>query len=333
MPQFADLNSAPNGLGSGLLACMDAPDPVGAFRAMAPLPKLVQELFDREVIRVGLDRLSIVSTLMEYGLTMNLPNWLGVMNLYWESRGRTGRAQTTMVPKARGERQMPKMSPHNLPVPCTWDDFSLNIRTLMMAQRNSIPLETDMVGDATRNVNETIEDTFINGGVTVDGVTTPGLLGSTFIENFVDNQGWGDAAHSGEDIVTDIQSLVAAAETNRRFGPYALFIPTAYNLKINLTDYKALSSDTIYTRLTSMTFGGSPLIIRVADQLPADTVILVQLTKDIVDVVVGQQPTVISWSDGPGFERYFIVLACIIPRVKQDYNEKMGIIIGTPTGV
>lgn len=333
MPQFATLDGAPNGLGSGLYACMDAPDPIGAFRALAPLPKLAQELFDREVVTVGLDRLAIVRTLIEAGLTFPVPNWLGVMNIYWESSSRTGRAQTTMVPKARGERQMPKLTPHNIPLPCTWDDFSLNVRVLMAAQRLGTPLETGMVGDATRNVNETIEDSFINGGVTVDGVTTPGLLSSPHITNFTDNQSWSHADHSGEDIVKDIELLVAKAEANRRFGPYVLFIPTAYNLKINLEDYKAFSSDTIYTRLTSMTFGQGNLRIVVADQLPADTVILVQLTKDIVDVVIGQQPTVISWSDGPGFERYFIVLACIVPRVKQDSNEKMGIILGTPTGV
>lgn len=333
MPQFADLNSAPNGLGAGLLSCLDAPDPIGMFRTLSPLPKLAQELFDRKVVTVGLDRLAVVRTIIEAGLTVNLPNWLGIMSIYWESRGRSGRAQTTMVPKARGERQMPNLSPHNLPIPCTWDDFSLNIRVLAAAQRTGAPLETGMVADATRNVNETIEDTFINGGVTVEGMTTPGLLGSPFLSPFTDTQSWSSVDHSGEDIVKDIELLVAKAEANRRFGPYVLFIPTAYNLKINLEDYKAFSSDTIYTRLSTMTFGQGNLKIVVADQLPADTVVLVQLTDEIVDVIIGQQPTVISWSDGPGFERFFIVLACIVPRIKQDFNEKMGIIIGTPSGV
>lgn len=306
---------------------------VNAFRAAAPLPRNTQELIDKAVVRVGMDRLTIVADLLAEGLIYDLPNWLSVLMLYHERSGRAGHAQRTMIPKARGERQVEDRLGIYLPVYATWDDFSFNIREILASERVGAPLETSHVEGATRNVNEAIEDQCINGaGFNVDGNSAPGLLTSPLnTVAYTGNEAWDAVGHTGEEILADVMSMIDAAQADRYFGPYNLYIPTTYGTKLFGTDFKANSSDTIQSRLEQINVGGRPLRIRVADMLPANRTALVQMTSNVIDVVVGQTPTEISWEDGPGLERFFMVLACMIVRVKYDYSNKSGIVIGNTT--
>ena len=115
------------------------------MRAASPLPRDAQMLIDQAVIRTGLDRLSIVQDLLAEGLTYPLPNPLSVTEIYWESISKTGGAFRTMSPEARGEYQLPARTPYRIPVYLTMDDFSLNIRTLLMSRRVGAPLDTTRV--------------------------------------------------------------------------------------------------------------------------------------------------------------------------------------------
>lgn len=300
------------------------------FRALSPLPKNAQEMIDNAIVRVGRHRLTIVSDLIDAGLTFPLTNWLGVPILTSHRAGEAGHAQVTMVPKARGERQITDLAPFSVPIPCTWDDFSLDIRTSAVADRSGYPIDTDQVEQATRNVNEAVEDAAINGGPQVDNTQAVGLLATTNTQAYVDNQAWTHADHSGEDILQDIQNMVSVAQDDKFYGPYNLYVPGNYWLKLG-NDFKSNSDKSVLTRLRELEYGGRPINIRPADKLPANRTLLIQMTSDVVDVVVGQTPATINWEDGPGFEEYFIVLACIVTRVKSNSEGNYGIVAGNTT--
>lgn len=326
---IANPTTGPKGLGSGLLKCGS----VGAFRAASPLPKDAQELFDKAVVTVGRDRLVIVEDLLAEGLTYNLPNWLAVPTIYYERVGRAGHAQRTMVPKARGERQVQDRAGTTLPIYATWDDFSFGIRELLAAERVGSPLDTAMVEEATRNVNEAVEDQAINGaGFSVNGNSIPGLLTApnANTQAYVGNEAWDNSGHTGEEILTDVLNMIDGLQADGYYGPYNLYVPTTYGSKLN-QDYKSATSGTIRERLEVLEAGGRPIRIRVADQLPANRTALVQMTSNVLDVIVGQTPTNVSWEDGPGWERFFVVLACLIVRFKTDYDGGSGIILGNTT--
>lgn len=329
-----------NKVGSSLMSALarynrqtngDTREALKLFRANSPLPKNSQEVIDDAVIRVGRQRLTIVDDLINAGLTKPLTNWLGVPLLTSHRVGEAGYAQVTMVPKARGERQLPERTPYTVPIPCTWDDFSYDIRTQAAAERTGTPLETDQVEQSTRNVNESIEDQAINGGPQVDGNRAIGLLESTSTQAFVDNESWTAAGHSGDDIFRDVQNMVGIAVDKRFPGPYNLYVNSTYGLKLG-EDFKANGDRSILERLTATPYGSRSLNIRIADMLPADTVLLIQMTSDVVDVIVGQTPTPVSWSDGPGWEEFFVVLACIVPRVKSNSNGDFGVVVGSLNG-
>jgi hypothetical protein len=58
-------------------------------------------------------------------------------------------------------------------------------------------------------------------------------------------------------------------------------------------------------------------------------VILLQMTSDVVDMVVGQPPTVIPWTSLDGFTIHNLIMAIMIPRVKSDYEGNSGVCVGT----
>lgn len=317
---------APRGLASGLLRYGSIP----AFRAASPLPKNTQEVIDNAVVKVGRQRLVIADDMISSGLTYSLPNWLSVPTLTSHKLAEAGHAQRSMVPAPRGERQVQQWTTYTLPVYCTWDDFSFGIRELMAAERVGSPLDTTHVEQATRNVNDAIEDAIINGAVQVDGLTTPGMLATTNTKQYVDSEAWTAANHSGEDILADVLGMIDVAIADKYYGPYNLYVPTTYGSKLN-QDFKSATSGTIMERLLSVNAGGRNIVIKTADKLPTDKTLLVQMTSDVLDVIVGQSPAAISWEDGPGMTRNFVVMACIVPRIKSNSDGNFGIVKGYST--
>lgn len=316
----------PNTL-SGNLVDLIARDPasaVGELRALSPLPVDAQRMIDTAVTQVGMERLTIVQDLINAGLVFNLPGWLGVPTIYNERVGRGGHARRTFVPESRGERFMLDRDGVTLPVYCTWADFSFDIRTLATAQRVGTPLDTSHVSAATRAVNEAIEDQAINGlPFTIDGNGADGLLTNP-VNSFayVDGEAWTASGHSGEDILADILGMIEDAQDDFYYGPYTLYIPKAYYMKL-LLDYKSATSGSIWERIQM-----PGLTIKVADMLPANKTVLIQMTNNVIDVVLGQNPTTLSWEDAPGLHRSWMVLACAIVRIKQDYDGRAGIVVG-----
>lgn len=306
---------------------------IPALRALSPLSEDAQRVVDQAVIRVGLDRLTIFADILAAGLTFPITDPLSVTEVQWEYVTETGGAQRTMLPQARGEYELPDRTFTRIPVYLTTDDFSLNIRTLRMSERIGQPLDTTLVEQATRRVNEALEDALINGaGVQVGGYSTPGLLdapNANYIA-YTGGESWAVAGHTGEEIYADVESMISAAIAAKRYGPYTLYVPTNYGTKLN-QDYKSATSGTILQRLQEINVGGQNLVVKSADMLPADKTILLQLTSDVVDIIDGQRPTTIPWTSIDGFTLYWMVMAIMVPRVKTDGNATSGIVIGDLT--
>lgn len=319
---LASVNGKFHGLASTLMRC----NSIAEMRHLAPLPKDAQELIDRAVVQVGLERLVVAADVMAEIQTFDLPDPLSVMEVFWEREAKIGHAQRVMQPVARGERQMPDRKPTRIPIYATTDDFSFNARVLRASQRVGQPIDTSTVQQATRRVNESIEDAIINGaGLTVDGNEAPGLLNAPGRSSEVISD-WSTA--TGAVILSETLAMIDAAQANNFFGPYNLYVGTTIGNHLN-EDFKLEVEGTIRRRLELIEVGGRNLRVRVADRIPANTAVLLQMTSDVIDVIDGQLPTAVSWEDGPGWERFFVVLAFVVPRVKRDYEDKAGIVVGT----
>jgi uncharacterized linocin/CFP29 family protein len=297
---------------------------VESMRALSPFEENAQRIIDQAVVSVGVNRLVIAADLFRLGLTFPLANPLSVMEVQWEKISKTGGAQRTMTPSARGERQLPKRTPQRVPVYLTTDDFSIDIRSFQMSQRIGTPIDTTLVEQATRRVNEAIEDSVINGGVTVDGYSTPGILTAPNVNVKTMTANWNTA--TGDQIFGDVESWIGTLQGDNKFGPYGLYTGTTIGNALD-KDFKANGQLTIRQRLLMIE---NLVSIKTADQLPVNTVVLLQLSKDVIDMIDGQAPTVIPWTSVDGFTLFWMVMAIQVPRVRDDYDGNSGIVIATP---
>lgn len=318
------------------------------FRAAAPLPDRAQVVIDNAVVQVGMQRLTFVADILAAGLTYNLTDPLSVTQIEWNSINKVANAQRSMTPSARTENFMPGLLANRLPVYLTMSGFELDIRTLRMSQRLGLPLDTAGIQSSTRAVNEYIEDAAINGAQTLDGqdmkvagYSSPGLLNAPNAE--MDNltaAAWSNAP-VGATIFSQVQAGIAKLRDNKKFGPYRMYTSTSVAAALD-ADYSTTKGDnTIRQRLLRIGAEDSNVgvlqAIRSADMMPDGTgathvgakVAIVQMTNDVIDMVVGQQPTVIPWTSADGFTFHNLVMAIMIPRVRSDYNGDSGIWIGT----
>lgn len=315
---------------------------VPALRALSPLSDKAQVLVDRAVVEVGLERLTFAADLMAAGLTYPLADPLSVTQLEWEVINKVGAATRTMAPATRLENQLQNRIVKRVPIYCTMDDFSIGIRTLRASQRTGTPIDTSLVQQATRRVNEAIEDAAINGATTLDGqdlydagFTAPGLINAPNANTFSLSVDWTAPAaadfSTGPKMLADLMGMIAVEQGDFKYGPYNLYVGTKAGQVIE-NDFKANGDQTIRQRLESVNAGGRTVTIRVADRMPQASTgtqaVLVQMTSDVVEMITGQAPTVIPWQSLDGFTLNWIVMAIMVQRVRADYNNNSGVCLG-----
>lgn len=303
------------------------------FRALAPLPDQSQKVIDKAVVEVGLDRLTLMADVIAAGLTYTLTDPLSVTQLEWLASNKVGNAQRTMSPEVRQENFLPDMLANRLPIYLTTAGFELDIRTLRMSQRVGLPLDTANIKSGTRAINENFEDAFINGATTLDGqdlqvagYKAPGIVNAPNAATQALTAASWDATPVPATILAEVMSMIAKLVANKKYGPYRLYVPSTVGAFLD-NDYTAgAPQNTIRERLAKL---ANLQAIRTADMLPATKVVLVQMTSDVLDVVVGQQPTVIPWTSLSGMTFHNLIIGIMVPRVKWDYNLKSGICVGT----
>lgn len=313
------------------------------FRAAAPMADKAQVQIDKAVVEVGLQRLTFVADIMAAGLTYNLADPLSVAQIEWNSVNKVGAAQRTMSPRARGENKLPIMTPNRLPIYVTTDQFELDIRTLKTSQRSGMPLDTALVKQCTRAVNEAIEDAAINGATTLDGqalavagYTAPGLLNATNANTQTLTAAAWTTTPVAATIFAETMAMISKLQADKKFGPYRMYVGTQIGNVLD-GDYSTSTSAITSIRQRLLQIEGLQAI-RVADLITngngatpsiGNKVALVQMTSDVIDMVVGQPPTVIPWTSLDGFTIHNLVMAIMVPRVRSDSEGNSGICIGT----
>lgn len=304
------------------------------FRALAPLQDKAQVVIDQAVVEVGLQRLSFVADLLSEGLVYPLSDPLSITQLEWYKSNKIGAAQRTMTPSARGENKLPIVLASRLPIYLTTDGFELDIRTLKMSQRVGTPLDTSIIKQCVRAVNEAIEDAAINGATTLDGqalvdagYSAPGLMNAPNANTETITVADWTTSPNGANVVVDVLNAVDKLQADKKYGPYNLYVGTTMGNAMQ-SDYSATKGEnTIMQRVEDIQAGGRNIRVRITDMLPTGKAVLVQMTSDVVEVVNGQSPTVIPWTSLDGFTIHNLVMAIVIPRVRSDYDGNSGVCI------
>lgn len=297
---------------------------VNALRTNATLRREEWLEFDDVVVKLARDRLGIADDLISRGLTKTLKNAMGTTILTWETQSDMRPAEVTMDAITRTRMDRMNYETASLPIPIIHHDFMLNARTLAASRNLGESLDTSMAAESALQVTEEIEDMVINGvsnfkfaGSQIYGYATHPNRNQLSLAS-----AWTSSGFTGEEILADVQAMIALAHGDRMFGPYMLYVPTAYGLEID-NDYKANGDKTVRERILQLQGIDG---IRTADKMTADNVLLVQMTSNVVDLVVGQQPAMVEWEEMGGLQMFFKVMAIMVPRIKVTQSNQSGIV-------
>lgn len=277
---------------------------------------------DRTVLEVQVDRLVAIADLIGGGLTHDLGS-LGAIISQWQKSSDMTDAEFSMSGITPGEKDRVTFSTDSVPVPIVHKDFSVNIRHLMASRLQGQGVDVIQASIASRKVAEASEDMLFSGEpITVEGGTIYGYLnypGRLTVDHAVP---WDTIAQAdNDDIIAEVQVALQELRGAKHYGPYTIYIPSAYEGKLD-EDYRALDTRTVRDRIMALSGVKS---IKVADRLPANHVVIVQLTRDVVDLAIAQQTNTVQWQSRGPMVTDFKVMACWVPRLKSDFEGNVGI--------
>jgi len=282
---------------------------------------------DKAVLKSYQENLIAVADLNRLGLTYNLKNGMGKTVLAYEDMSDTEAADVSMDGITRGRNDRPEFDMNYLPLPLIHKDFWFSARALAASRNDGSPLDTTMAELAARKVAEKVEEILLVGAstYTFGGGTIYGYADFTHANTGNLTAAWTASAATGETILADILAMKQALIDDRCSGPYMVYISTSFSTAID-EDFKSDSDKTIRNRLKEV---AGILDIRVADKLTAGTVLMVQMTSDVVRIVNGLPITNVQWDMEGGLATHFKVMTIQVPQLRADQSDRAGVAVWT----
>lgn len=282
--------------------------------------------YDQAVIREARIRLNGINDLTSRGLVYSL-NGMSKTVLETEKLGEFSEAELSMdgINKTQGDR--PVFGADYIPLPIVSKDFFLNARVLSVSRQTGETLDVTSAELATRQVVEKMEDMLFNGTSSYKfGPSGSIIYGYTDFPNR--NTGtlrnhWDASGVTGADIVADVLDMKQAAIDDRMYGPYVIYVPTEYETKLD-EDYSSSKGDiTIRQRILQIA-GISD--IKVADKLSAGSVLLVQMTSDVIRIINGMEVTPVEWQEQGGMMFHYKIMGIKVPQIRATAAGRCGIV-------
>ena len=284
-------------------------------------------LLDKVVTQAATQRQRVVASLRNRGLTFPLPNGMNHTILQYQNQSDTSAAQVTMDAITKGTADRPQFDLTSLPLPLVTKDFDFTARELATSRNMGLPLDTMQAAVSSRRCMEMVEQ-MMPGTATAlafGGGTVFGLTNYTY-RHTKSLVSWLGSTKTTVQIITDVLAMKQTFISDRMFGPYALYVSSDYETLLD-KDYlpsttTPTSSDTLRSRLLKI---DGIAEVTTLDFLGTETVILVQLTNDCIELIDGFMPTLIQWQPEP--MRYcFKIITLLVPRIRSDYNNRCGIV-------
>lgn len=296
-----------------------------ALRTLDTLRHEEWKYFDDAVIEEAVIRLTGVADLQNRGLVKPVPNALGKLIYAYEKMTDFDPAAISLdglgaTPNDRVEFEMGQS-----PLPIIHKDWFLNLRVLAASREKGEALDTTNARLGARVVAELAEKVLFQGGPTFGGLPIYGY--TTFPDRITDTfdggKDWDNATKLGPSYLADVMNGLTQLVAARMYGPYVVYIPTAAGVNIE-NDFNPGTSDTrtIRQRLMQVQQISD---IRVADQMPAQQVVFVQMTPDNVVWVQGENLQNVQWDEGGGFKINFKTWMIGAPLIRSTQAKRSGI--------
>ncbi len=282
--------------------------------------------FDSAVIKVAEQRLVGFADLRSNGLVRPLANPMGTTVLSWEEMSDAQEAIVSIDPVRRGRNDTVDFNTANIPIPIVHADFQLSERLLQQSRNTGQGLDTINAERAARKVSEKLEDMLFgaNATLTYGSGTIDSYLSQADINTVAIGDPWDTSAADAAAILRDVLAMKQSSIDAKYYGPWILYVPVAYETVLDEDyDISGTSLKTINQRITDIK---GIQKVEIVDRLPADTVLLVTMNSDVVDLIDGMAMQTVQWDTEGGFVHHFKVMTIQVPRVKSDYNNASGVV-------
>jgi len=291
---------------------------------------------DDAVYEVSRQRLGGWDDVISKGLVYNLANGMGTTMLEWHDISEGGNAVMTMDGVTRGLNDRIQYKYNYLPIPIIHSDYEINARELATSRNMGNGLDTTMAERAAHRIMEFKEDMLFTDTTYAYGELDARSRNKIYSYlNFPDRNTvsigthWDDldvdseASTGGSKILEDVFKMKQASMSAYHYGPWTLYIPSAYELVIDRDYDRTTPGKTIRERMLQI---AGITAIKVIDRLPANNVLLVQLTSDVVRIVRGMGMQNIEWNTEGNMITKYKVMTIEVPQLRSDQNGKCGIV-------
>lgn len=298
---------------------------VQRIQANATLRRDEWKQLDEAVLKIAETRLVGIQDLVDNGLVFNLGNAMGTTVLEYHGMSDALSAEVTMdgITRAPGDR--PKFSTNYMPLPIIHADYEINARVLAASRNLGNSLDVTNAERAARKVAEQLENMlFTNTTFQFGGGTIYSYLNHPNRNVQTLALAWDNASKTAAQIVQDVLDMKQASINDRHYGPWVLYVPTAYEVVLD-KDYTTSTNQVTTIRQRILAIEGIKSV-KVIDTLPANTVLLVQMTSDVVRLVKGMPIQSVQWQMEGNMVTKYKVMTIQVPQVRSDDNNRSGIV-------
>jgi len=292
------------------------------MRTNSLLRKDEWEALDAAVIEAARTRLIGIERLQTLGLTTNLDS-IGITVSQWNTGSQMTRAEVNISGQTMDNRDLQDYNLKGVPVPVIHKAFRIGERTLEASRRLGEGIDVTNAYEASRVVAEELERMLYDGNDDVE-LNGNNIYGLTTESNVNSGSADGDF-----DTISNIHptftAMINAAQADNYFGPYEVFIyKTQYNEMLDrYTDGSGETALDGVLRIPDIQ------AIHSVDYLSDGKIVLVQMTRNVVDLAIHSLNQVVEWTTGDGLTHDFKVMSIAVPRIKSDYEDGSGVVYYT----
>jgi hypothetical protein len=256
---------------------------------------------------------------------------MGTTVLEWDDSGDAMEAEMTMDAISRGKNDRVTFQRNYLPIPIIHVDYEINARFLATSRNMGNPIETMSAERAARKVADKLEAMLFTDTTYAWGKVDERNRNSIYSYiNFPDRErlsvtAWNASGKTGVGILNDVLAAKAKLIAAKHFGPYTLYIPTAWEIVLD-EDYVGSTPDTSNKTMRERILAIANVNdVKIVDSLPANNAVLVQMTPDVVRLVQGMGIQNVQWQTEGNFINRYKVMTIQVPQIRSDRNSKTGI--------
>jgi len=282
---------------------------------------------DQAVVEAARTRLNGIQDLRDHGLIYNLGDAMATTVLASENSNDPFVAQLSMEALSKGKNDRMNYETTYTPIPILSVDYQIGARALANSRKLGNPLNTDQAASAARAVSLLAEQMlFTNTSYTFGGGTIYSYLNHPNINSVSLSLAWDSSSDMANKILDDVRSMKQALINDNMHGPYMIYVPTAYETVLD-DDYGSTGENSTLTIRERILKTDKLEGLKVVDTLPANTVVMVQMTSDVVRLIDGLPIQNIQWGQEGNMVNKYKVIAIQVPEIRATQDGKSGVCV------